>query len=104
MQNTDEVKGTYTLILKINGKVEQSKGTTLAAGESTQITFTVVRDEPGTYAVAVDGLAGEFTVLAPASSPSSLLWISIYWWIVLLAALIIAFLVYFLVIKPGHRL
>jgi len=100
VQNTGELEGSYTLALKINGEIEQSKETTLAAGESRQVSFTVIKDDPGTYAVAVDGLTGEFIVLAPASSPP---WVSIYWWVILLAAVIIAVMVYFLAIRPRHH-
>jgi len=107
VQNTGELEGSYTLTLKINGEIEQSKETTLAAGESRQVSFTVIKDAPGTYAIAVDGLTGEFIVLAPAPSPplapaSSPPWVSTYWWVILLAAVIIAVMVYFLAIRPRH--
>lgn len=100
VQNTGELEGSYTLTLKINGEIEQSTEITLAGGESRQVSFTVVKDEPGTYAIAVDGLTGEFIVLAPASSPP---WVSTYWWVILLAAVIIAVMVYFLAIRPRHH-
>ncbi len=103
VQNTGELEGSYTLTLKINGEIEQSKETTLAAGESRQVSFTVIKDDPGTYAVTVEGLTGEFIVLAPASSASSPPWVSIYWWVILLAAAIIALMVYFLAIRPRHH-
>ncbi len=107
VQNTGELEGSYTLTLKINGEIEQSKETTLAAGESRQVSFTVIKDDPGTYAIAVDGLTGEFIVLAPAPpSPapaSSPPWVSTYWWVILLAAVIIAVMVYFLAIRPRHH-
>jgi len=100
VQNTGELEGSYTLTLKINGEIEQSKETTLAGGESTQVSFTVIKHEPGTYAITIDGLTGEFIVLAPASS---LPWISIYWWIALLATIIIGLMVYLLAIRPRHH-
>ena len=103
VQNTGELEGSYTLTLKINGEIEQSKETTLAAGESRQVSFTVIKDDPGTYAITVEGLTGEFIVLALASSASSPPWVSIYWWVILLAAVIIAVMVYFLAIRPRHH-
>jgi len=108
VQNTGELEGSYILTLKINGEIEQSKETTLAAGGSRQVSFTVIKDDPGTYAIAVDGLTGEFIVLAPALSPplapaSSPPWVSTYWWVILLAAVIIAVMVYFLAIRPRHH-
>jgi hypothetical protein len=101
VQNTGQLEGSYTLTLEIDGEVEQSQTIILAAGESRQVSFTVIKDEPGTYTITLDSLTGEFTVLVPASLPSSTSatsppWASTYWWAILLAALIIALLVYFL--------
>ncbi len=98
-QNTGELEGSYPLTLKIDDQIEQSKETTLAAGESREVSFTVIKDAPGTYVVDINGLTGEFVVLAPVSSPP---WISIYWWVILLIAVILAALVYFLAIRPRH--
>ncbi len=99
VQNTGQLEGSYTLVLEIDGKMGQSQEIILAAGESRQASFTVIKDEPGTYTIALDGLTGEFTVLAPASPPpsvptSSPPWVSTYWWAILLIALIIALVVY----------
>jgi len=96
VQNTGEVEGSCTLTLKINGEIEQSKETTLAAGESRQVSFTAVKDEPGTYAVAIDGLTGEFIVLTSMPSPA---WSKTYWWVILLAVLMVGLVVYFLTIR-----
>jgi hypothetical protein len=97
VQNTGELEGSYTLTLTINGEIEQSTEVTLAGGESKQVSFTVVRNKPGTYAVAIDGLTGEFTVLASTSSPG---WGSTYWWIILLLVVITVPVVYLLVMRP----
>jgi hypothetical protein len=100
VQNAGELEGSYTLTLKINGEIEQSTEVTLAGGESRQVSFTVVKNEPGTYAVAIDGLTGKFIVIASRSSPA---WSGTYWWIILLVVGIIAPVVYFLAMKPKRR-
>ena len=100
VQNTGELEGSYTLTLKINGEIEQSTEVTLAGGESRQVSFTVVKNEPGTYAVAIDGLTGKFIVLISMSSPA---WGDTYWWVILLVAGIIASMVYFLAIRPRYH-
>ena len=100
VQNTGELEGSYTLALKINGEIEQSAEVTLAGGESRKVSFTVVKNEPGTYAVAINGLKGQFIVLA---SMSSLAWGSTYWWVILLLVGILGPMVYFLVMRPKNR-
>ncbi len=96
VQNTGELEGSYTLTLKINGVIEQSTEVTLAGGESRQVSLSVVKNEPGTYAVAIDGLKGQFIVLASTSSPALG---STYWWVILLVVSIIGPTVYFLAIR-----
>jgi hypothetical protein len=107
VQNTGELEGSYTLTLKINGMIEQSQEITLAAGESKQVSFTVIKDDPGIYAIAIDALTGEFIVLtmvplplAPAPSPPKG---GFHWWVILPIASGIAPLVYFLAVRPGHH-
>jgi hypothetical protein len=93
VQNTGELEGRYTLNLKIDGSPEESREVTLPGGESTQVVFTVVRDEPGTYTITIDGLTGEFTVLAPELSEGIN---NNYWWAVSLAVIAAGLLGYFL--------
>ncbi len=107
IQNAGELEGSYTLTLKINGVIEQSQEITLAAGESKQVSFTVIKAKSGTYAIAIDVLTGEFIVLtmtppplAPASSPPKG---GFHWWFILPIASGIAPLVYFLAIRPRHH-
>jgi len=45
---------------------EAEKSVTVAAGESQDVSFSVTKEEAGSYTVAVDGLSGSFTVVAPA--------------------------------------
>lgn len=65
VKNIGGAKDTYTVVLKVNGVVEASKDVTLAAGESTVVTFKAKRNIAGTYRVEVDGLADSFMVKAP---------------------------------------
>jgi hypothetical protein len=78
VRNTGGAEGKYRLDLVVNGAVEQSLEVMLDAGDSTRVGFTLVRDDPGTYAVSVGGLAAELTVApeATASGSSSLVWLA----------------------------
>ena len=62
VENTGGRSGSYTVTLKINGVVEKEKTVTLAAYEKKTVTFTVIREEAGTYKIEVNGLEGEFIV------------------------------------------
>ena len=68
--NTGEEQGSYTVTLKVNGVVEETREITLAGGASETATFTVAEDEAGTYSVNIDGLTGSFTVREVAVPPS----------------------------------
>ena len=70
MTNTGEEAGSYTIILKINGVVEETKEITLAGDVSKAVSFTTSRDKTGNYSVDVDGLAGSFTVKEVALPPA----------------------------------
>jgi hypothetical protein len=61
--NTGAVNGSTKLKLYVNGQEESSQGITVSSGSSTPVTFTVIRNEPGTYSIYVGGTdAGSFTV------------------------------------------
>ena len=64
--NTGGTEGSYTVVLDINGVEEAEKSVTVAAGGSESVSFSVTREEAGSYTVAVDGLNSSFTVGAPA--------------------------------------
>jgi hypothetical protein len=100
VQNTGELESGYTLNLEIDGSLEQSKEVALPGGESTQVVFVVVRDEPGTYTIAIDGLTGEFTVLAPELSQDRH---NNYWWAISLAVIAVGLLGYFLTQNRAPR-
>ncbi len=64
--NTGEEEGSYTITLKIDGMVEETKEITLTGGASETVTFVTAKDKAGTYSVGVDGLTGSFTVTGVA--------------------------------------
>ena len=68
VKNKGDGAGSCTATLKINDVIEEKKTVTLAANEKKTVTFTVIKDEVGTYKVQVNGLKGEFIVGATASS------------------------------------
>jgi hypothetical protein len=67
VSNTGSEAGTYSVVLRINGVVENITDLVLAPGASQSATVTVVK-EGGEYYAEVDGLSGTFIVipLAPA--------------------------------------
>ncbi len=69
VSNTGGESGSYTVVLKIDGVKEAEETVTVAAGESQDVSFSVTREEADSYAVAVDGLSGSFTVVAPVVVP-----------------------------------
>jgi len=62
--NTHDSWGLYSLVLMINGQRETEKQATVNAGSSQEVSFSVVRKEPGKYAVFINGLSGDFTLAA----------------------------------------
>ncbi len=89
--------GTAKVTLYVNGTEEQSKGVNLSSGQTMPTSFTVMRDEPGTYNVYVNNVAaGSFTVDIFNNNDGL-----IYGMIALITLAIIAVL-YFLVKKPAR--
>ncbi|MBA7669163.1 hypothetical protein ES703_77291 [subsurface metagenome] len=62
--NTGGREGRYTVALKLNGVKEAEERVTVAAGSSQDVSFSVTKEEAGSYSVTVDGLSGSFTVVA----------------------------------------
>ncbi|MBN1374920.1 MAG: hypothetical protein JXA01_02060 [Dehalococcoidia bacterium] len=61
--NTGAANGSNSIKIYVNGEIENSQGVTVSGGGSTPLTFTVSRNDPGTYSVYVGGVsAGSFTV------------------------------------------
>jgi len=63
VSNRGTVAGTYSLVLRINGVVDNITELNLHQGTSQVATFTVVKDIAGDYYMDVDGIAGRFTVI-----------------------------------------
>lgn len=82
-------EGSRTISLLVNQVLEQTKQITLAPRQTEVVTFTVTRDEPGSYTVEVNGLTNGFTVVAPS-------WLCKYWWIIMAVLVAIGLLIYFL--------
>jgi len=67
LTNIGGSEGALAISLKINGEVEEEQSITLAAGASQEVSFNVIREEPGTYSISLGGLGGSFTVTAAAT-------------------------------------
>jgi len=67
--NTHDTWGIYSLVLKINGVEEVQKQATVDAGSNQDVSFSLTRENPGSYSVFINSLSGGFTVVAPAPPP-----------------------------------
>jgi hypothetical protein len=63
--------GSRTATLAVNGVAEQSQSVTVSPGACQQVAFALSRAVPGTYDVSIDGMQGQFTVLAPLTVQAS---------------------------------
>jgi hypothetical protein len=63
--NSGSLPGKYTVVLKINGVKEAEKSVTVTASTAQTVSFSVTKTNAGSYSVAIDGLSGSFTVVAP---------------------------------------
>jgi hypothetical protein len=62
VSNTGGSEGTYAAVLTVDGATVETKQVTLAAGASQTVTFSLAKDNPGTYEIGVDGLTSSLTV------------------------------------------
>lgn len=69
--NVGGVDGTYEAELKINNVAELSDKVMIPAGGTQTLTFVVFKGTPGTYEVALGGLAGQFVVSEPVATQPS---------------------------------
>jgi pimeloyl-ACP methyl ester carboxylesterase len=71
--NSGDSSGSYNVMLRINGKVEQQRMVEVSPGTAYPVKFTVTKSEPGSYDVAIEGHKASFTVLGggTANAPIS---------------------------------
>jgi len=60
--NTGEVEDSYTVTLKINCATEATKNVTVAGGQTTEVTFSVVKDTAASYQIDINGQTRSLTV------------------------------------------
>ena len=60
VSNDGGQEGSYIATLKINGQTQDAKEIALHPGQSQEVVFTVIENEPGHYVVQIDNLSGEF--------------------------------------------
>lgn len=65
VKNVGDLEGTYTVELKIDGEIQETKGVTLAGGATETVSFTVTKNTSGTYTIGVNGLQRALDVLTP---------------------------------------
>ena len=65
--NKGTAAGTFNAVLSVNDVAEGTKVVTLAPGETTNVLFVVVKREPGTYRVRVDGVEQTFVVMVTST-------------------------------------
>ena len=63
VRNVGDLDGTYTVELKIDGVIQETKEITLAGGASKTVSFTVTKNTPRTYTIGVNGLQRLLNVL-----------------------------------------
>ncbi|MDD5648586.1 MAG: CARDB domain-containing protein [Dehalococcoidia bacterium] len=72
--NSGTGNGSANIKVYVNGQEEASRGITVNSGSNAPVTFTVVRNEPGTYTVYVGAVsAGNFTVEAAVNNDAILI-------------------------------
>ena len=63
--NSGGESGVKTATLFVNGTAEQSQTVGVGPGGCTTVVFRIYKGAPGTYQVNVDGMQGQFSVVAP---------------------------------------
>ena len=63
--NSGDLPGSRTLELMVEGAVEEAREINLEPGASEDITFTITREQPGSYAVSIEGLSFFLEVSRP---------------------------------------
>jgi hypothetical protein len=66
LTNIGNSEGNHKAILTAEGVDVKTAYTKLAPGAMGTVTFSLIKDTPGTYNIGVDGLSGTFRVLEAA--------------------------------------
>jgi len=72
VKNIGGMEGSYTISLLINNVLEETKRVILAPKALKTVSFAVIKDKPGIYSAAVNGLTRSFEVMevtAPSAAP-----------------------------------
>ncbi|OGN92506.1 MAG: hypothetical protein A2Z75_08970 [Chloroflexi bacterium RBG_13_50_10] len=91
--NDGDEEGTYNVVLKINGEVEQQKMVTVGPRMASPVNFTVVKSEPGTYNVSIDNEQTSFIVVPNEASRNGGPIIAIVSFIVMLLVVMVLLLI-----------
>ncbi len=68
--NSGGQSGKYTVLFKVGSDVEAIKEVAIPAGATIEVSFSTVKNVPGTYAVDVGGLTGSFVVKEASAVPA----------------------------------
>jgi len=68
--NVGETACAYSLVLKVGGMVEALKEVILEPNQTEKVAFTLMKDAPGDYEVDLEGLKGQFSVMALSAPPA----------------------------------
>ncbi len=68
--NTGDLSGTYSVVLKINDVVTETKQVTLEGHENQTVSFSVSLDTAGTYNISIGLLSGVLIVTEPTPTPA----------------------------------
>jgi predicted phage tail protein len=85
--------GTFSVILRLNGNVEQTKNVTVSSGSWSQTQFTLTNKPVGNYQIQIEGLQTSLSISEPPST-------TIY---ILIAAVVVAGAVILVVILHSMR-
>lgn len=69
VKNTGGSEGTYVVMLTLDGVTIETKEVAITPGSSKTVTFSMVKDTPGTYEIGVGELSSTFTVKERLSDP-----------------------------------
>jgi hypothetical protein len=68
--NNGDLSGTYSVVLKIDDAVMETKQVTLDGNQSQTVDFSVSLDTAGTYNIVIGSLSGVLTITEPTPTPA----------------------------------